>query len=346
MRTLLREFEFGTTYAAGERLHSRGVATAPGTRRSRGRVPSSARALGTDESSGRRAGVGMTAREQVVDVGRGIELCYDQIGDPGDPPIVLIAGLGQQLHSWPTDFAAALAGTGLSRDPVRQPRRRPVDPHGAFRRRSRWRSCGEAAIRASTTSATWRGTPSGCSTRSAISDAHLVGISMGGMIAQTVAAHYPGRVRTLTSIMSTTGAPRIGRPALSTWRRMATARPPRTRAEAMDRARGHFPPHRFSRFPVRRGAGARARGHRAGTAIPTRAASAASWQASSPPVTARPSSAPDRRADAGDPRRPRPDGPSDRGCRNRAGDPRCAAGDDRRHGPRPAHRRVGPRSST
>jgi pimeloyl-ACP methyl ester carboxylesterase len=66
-------------------------------------------------------------------------------------------------------------------------------------------------------------------------DAHLVGVSMGGMIAQTVAAHYPGRVRTLTSIMSTTGAPRIGRPALSTWRRMLTSRPPRTREEAMDR---------------------------------------------------------------------------------------------------------------
>lgn len=67
-------------------------------------------------------------------------------------------------------------------------------------------------------------------------DVHLVGISMGGMIAQTVAAHYPGRVRTLTSIMSTTGAPRLGRPALSTWRRMLTSRPPRTRAEAVSRA--------------------------------------------------------------------------------------------------------------
>jgi pimeloyl-ACP methyl ester carboxylesterase len=66
-------------------------------------------------------------------------------------------------------------------------------------------------------------------------NAHLAGISMGGMIAQTVAAHYPGRVRTLTSIMSTTGAPRVGRPAMSTWRRLATAKPPRNRDEAMER---------------------------------------------------------------------------------------------------------------
>jgi pimeloyl-ACP methyl ester carboxylesterase len=66
-------------------------------------------------------------------------------------------------------------------------------------------------------------------------DVHLAGISMGGMIAQTIAAHYPGRVRTLTSIMSTTGAPRIGRPAISTWRRLATAKPPRTQSEAIER---------------------------------------------------------------------------------------------------------------
>ena len=71
-------------------------------------------------------------------------------------------------------------------------------------------------------------------------DAHLVGISMGGMIAQTVAAHHPGRVRTLTSIMSTTGARRLGRPALSTWRRMLTSRHPHTQFEAMDRAAKMF----------------------------------------------------------------------------------------------------------
>ena len=57
--------------------------------------------------------VGVRPEQTVVDVGRGIELCYEQIGDPDDPPFVLIAGLGQQLHgSWPTDFATALAGRG------------------------------------------------------------------------------------------------------------------------------------------------------------------------------------------------------------------------------------------
>src|SRR6266481_8350965 len=79
-----------------------------------------------------------------------------------------------------------------------------------------------------------------CDWSSDVCSSDLVGISMGGMIAQTVAAHHPDRVRTLTSIMSTTGAPRLGRPALSTWRRMLTSRPPRTRAEAMDRAANMF----------------------------------------------------------------------------------------------------------
>ena len=65
--------------------------------------------------------------------------------------------------------------------------------------------------------------------------ANLVGISMGGMIAQTVAARYPARVQSLTSMMSTTGARRAGRPALSTWRLMLS-RPPHGEAEYVDGA--------------------------------------------------------------------------------------------------------------
>jgi pimeloyl-ACP methyl ester carboxylesterase len=175
----------------------------------------------------------MTAREEVlVDVGRGIELCYDQTGDPADPPILLIAGLGRQLHSWPSDFVAALAGRGFrvtrfdNRDAGRSTHMScpPPNPVAVFRGRNEYH-LGDMA----------RDTV-GLLDALGYVDAHLVGISMGGMIAQTVAAQYPGRVRTLTSIMSNTGAPRIGRPAPSTWWRMATAKPPRNRIEAMDDA--------------------------------------------------------------------------------------------------------------
>jgi pimeloyl-ACP methyl ester carboxylesterase len=175
------------------------------------------------------------SRELVVDVGRGIRLCYEQFGDPADPPIVLIAGLGQQLHSWPSDFVGALAHRGFcvtrfdNRDVGRSTHMSFPPPHPLAILRggnnARQFHLGDMA----------RDTV-GLLDALGYRDAHLVGISMGGMIAQTVAAHCPGRVRTLASMMSTTGAPRIGRPALSTWWRMFTSRPPRTRAEAMDGA--------------------------------------------------------------------------------------------------------------
>jgi pimeloyl-ACP methyl ester carboxylesterase len=180
--------------------------------------------------------VGVTPRQdRLADVGRGITLCHDGFGNPADQPIVLIAGLGQQLHSWPSDFAAALAARGF----------RVV----RFDNRDVGRST-HMDYRAPTAVAVLRGGNHprqyhlGDMARDTVGlldalgyrAAHLVGVSMGGMIAQTVAAHYPGRVRTLTSIMSNTGAPRIGRPAGSTWWRMATARPPRNRAEAVDGA--------------------------------------------------------------------------------------------------------------
>ena len=176
----------------------------------------------------------MTPEQVVVDVGRGIELCYDQLGDPDDPPIVLIAGLGQQLHSWPLDFVSALVGRGFrvtrfdNRDVGRSSHMHYPAPKPLAILRGgnhpRQYHLGDMA----------RDTV-GLLDELGYRDAHLVGISMGGMIGQTVAVHYPGRVRTLTSIMSTTGAPRIGRPALSTWRRLATSKPPRTRLEAMER---------------------------------------------------------------------------------------------------------------
>jgi pimeloyl-ACP methyl ester carboxylesterase len=185
--------------------------------------------------------------ENVVDVGRGIRLCYDQIGDPTDPPIVLIPGLGQQLHSWRTGFVSALADHGFritrfdNRDTGRSTHMSYPPPHPLAILRggnnSRQYHLGDMA----------RDTV-GLLDVLGYRDAHLVGISMGAMIAQTVAAHFPGRVRTLTSMMSTTGAPRIGRSALSTWRRMLTTRPPRTREQAMDRAVGmarHIRSHGF-----------------------------------------------------------------------------------------------------
>ena len=53
------------------------------------------------------------ADERLVDVGRGITLCAQTLGDPADPPLLLIAGLGQQLVSWPDAFCELLVARGL-----------------------------------------------------------------------------------------------------------------------------------------------------------------------------------------------------------------------------------------
>jgi pimeloyl-ACP methyl ester carboxylesterase len=177
----------------------------------------------------------MIPEEQFVPVGRGITLCYQQFGDPADPPLILIAGLGQQLHSWPEGLVLELVTRGFhvtrfdNRDAGRS-------THAAFRAPHP-----VAILRGGNDSRQYRLEDMARDTVGLLdalgcTDAHLVGVSMGGMIAQTVAAHHPGRVRTLTSIMSTTGAPRIGRPAPSTWLRRAVARRPRTRDEAMANA--------------------------------------------------------------------------------------------------------------
>jgi pimeloyl-ACP methyl ester carboxylesterase len=168
--------------------------------------------------------------EHYADVGRGIRLCFETIGDEGDPPVVLIAGLGQQLISWPTGFCELIADAGFrvirfdNRDAGRSTHLAARPPSMASVLLGRVRSAPyELGDLAADTV--------GLLDALGIGAAHLVGASMGGMIAQTVAAQFPDRVRSLTSMMSTTGARRIGRPALSTWVRMA-ARPPRTREEA------------------------------------------------------------------------------------------------------------------
>ncbi len=186
-----------------------------------------------DLSGGNEVSTCFTA-EQVADVGNGIQLCFQRIGDPAGDPLLLIAGLGQQLHTWPDGFCALLADRGFSvirfdnRD-VGRSTHMTFPPPGTVAmlsgraRPEQYRivDLAEDAV--------------GLLDALEIPVAHVVGASMGGMIAQTVAARHPDRVRSLTSIMSNTGARRIGRPALSTYLRMG-ARPPKTREQAGERA--------------------------------------------------------------------------------------------------------------
>jgi pimeloyl-ACP methyl ester carboxylesterase len=172
--------------------------------------------------------------EKMADVGRGITLAYEEFGAADAEPVVLIAGLGMQLHTWPTPFCDDLAARGYrvvrfdNRDIGRSTHMAyPPPTRSAFLSR-RW-PAGQYEIADMATDTV------GLLDALGIASTHLVGISMGGMIAQTVAATRPERVRTLTSMMSTTGARWVGRPALSTWRIMLE-RSPVTRDESVDRA--------------------------------------------------------------------------------------------------------------
>jgi pimeloyl-ACP methyl ester carboxylesterase len=169
--------------------------------------------------------------ERIVDVGRGISLAYDEIGDSGAEPLLLVAGLGQQLQSWPGAFCSELAGRGYrvirfdNRDAGRSTHLDFPAPGPAAIMARRWSSRQYDLTDLA-------GDTVGLLDALGLESAHLVGASMGGMIAQTLATLCPQRVRTLVSIMSTTGARRIGRPALSTWLLLA-ATSPRTRAAAV-----------------------------------------------------------------------------------------------------------------
>jgi pimeloyl-ACP methyl ester carboxylesterase len=151
--------------------------------------------------------------EQFCDVGRGVTLCYETFGDAADPAALLIMGLGTQMVAWQEDFCRELAGRGLhvvrfdNRDVGhsthfvgRPPTIRQLLTRS--RRAARYTLFDMADDAANLL----------CELD--LAPAHVIGASMGGMIAQSLAARHPGAVRSLTSIMSSTGSLRSGQPAL------------------------------------------------------------------------------------------------------------------------------------
>ncbi|HVW19423.1 MAG TPA: alpha/beta hydrolase [Solirubrobacteraceae bacterium] len=150
--------------------------------------------------------------ERMADVGRGIELCYESLGDPAAPTVLLVMGLGMQLVGWPDGFCDALVARGFrvvrfdNRDCGRSTHVGGPPPSLARLALRRVRSPYLIADMAADAA--------GLLDAIGVRAAHVVGVSMGGMIAQAVAARHPERVLSLTSIMSTTGSLRVGQPAL------------------------------------------------------------------------------------------------------------------------------------
>ena len=155
-----------------------------------------------------------------------IELCYETFGDPADPALLLIMGLGTQMLGWHEEFCAELAGRGFfvvrydNRDVGRSTilSSAPVPSLGQILRRDK--------RAASYTLAEMAADGVGLLDHLGIDRAHLVGVSMGGMIAQTIAARRPERVLSLVSIMSSTGSRWRGQPALRVFPKFLRPMPP------------------------------------------------------------------------------------------------------------------------
>ena len=142
----------------------------------------------------------------------GVDLAYDSFGDEGAPPILLIAGLGTQMIRWTKPFCMALAARGLR--VIRFDNRDSgLSTHLAHAPAPDFAAMLAGAIPVATyTLDDMAADASGLLDALGIERAHLVGRSMGGMIAQIMANRSPSRVLSLTSIMASSGNPALPPP--------------------------------------------------------------------------------------------------------------------------------------
>ena len=146
----------------------------------------------------------------------GIELEYVTTGDPTNPPLLVVNGYTSQLISWPQGYIEQLVAQGLF---VIQFDNRDVGLSSKLD--------GQAVSPGAVLSAALQGKPLpevpytlsemaadgiGLLDHLGIDRAHIVGNSMGGMIVQTMAIEHPERIASVTSVMSSVGDPRVGRP--------------------------------------------------------------------------------------------------------------------------------------
>jgi pimeloyl-ACP methyl ester carboxylesterase len=141
----------------------------------------------------------------------GIEIEYDTFGDSSNPAILLIMGLGIQMLGWHEIFCNMLADRGYfvirydNRDVGLSSKIEGGTPNVMQLMAGDFSS-------ASYTLDDMAADATGLLDELGIEKAHMVGVSMGGMIGQTLAIKHPERVLSLTSIMSTTGSAAVGQP--------------------------------------------------------------------------------------------------------------------------------------
>ncbi|MDB5635630.1 MAG: alpha/beta hydrolase [Bradyrhizobium sp.] len=182
----------------------------------------------------------------------GIDLCYEIFGDADAEPMLLIMGLGTQMIHWDDDFCRQLAARGFR---VIRFDNRDIGKSSRLSGGKRLTALELLKLRflkipvaAPYTLRDMAEDVIGLMDALHITSAHVVGASMGGMIAQEIAISFPQRVRSLTSIMSTTGNPKVPPPTREATA-MLLAPPPSTKEEYFARYAQTWKILRVGSFP-------------------------------------------------------------------------------------------------
>ncbi|MFD4688820.1 alpha/beta fold hydrolase [Streptomyces sp. NPDC058463] len=169
----------------------------------------------------------------MIEAAPGVSIQYETFGDPADPAVLLVMGFSAQMIAWHEDFCCALAERG--RYVIRYDNRdcglstkfdeHPVDTGRLISTVSSG-DIASALAMVPYTLTDMADDGLGLLTALGIERAHVVGSSMGGMIAQTMAVNQPARVLTLTSMMSSTGEPDYGRSSAEAQAVLSSPKPP------------------------------------------------------------------------------------------------------------------------
>jgi pimeloyl-ACP methyl ester carboxylesterase len=164
----------------------------------------------------------------------GIELAYQEMGDPDGEPLILVMGLATQMIAWDEEFCSLLADRGFrvirfdNRDIGRSTKIESAGVPSRVDMISGRRATAPYLLRDMARDTF------GLMDHLGLDSAHVAGASMGGMIAQTMAIEHPERVRSMVSIMSTTGSRWVGLPSYKAFGVLLAA-PPRGRDAVVER---------------------------------------------------------------------------------------------------------------